>query len=127
MEVTLSGRMGGPEAGIACLPAIVAYRQRLKAALAPLAVDGLAVLDITLHVGGSITDSAAQGFTAQARYLRKPEKLTVAIHVPRRDAEAEREPDVAAWLLRGLESMPRSASVAALDLDAVLDALRAAG
>lgn len=47
----------------------------------------------------------------------------MATHVPRRYAEAGREPDVAAWLLRGLESMPRSASVAALDLDAVLPLL----
>lgn len=130
MDVALGARLGGPEAGPRFLPAVVAYRPRLKAALAPVVVPGVATLDIELFVGGSISDYAESGFSAVAKYSGKKAALTVAIHVPRRDAMAVADADanaaVASWVARGLESMKRSASAGALDLAGVLAALKRA-
>ncbi|CUI31232.1 hypothetical protein U2261_08870 [Achromobacter xylosoxidans] len=130
MDVALGARMGGPEAGSRFLPAVVAYRPRLKAALAPVVVPGAATLDIELFVGGSISDYAESGFSAVAKYSGKKAALAVAIQVPRHDAMAVADADanaaVASWVVRGLESMKRSASAGALDLTGVLAALKRA-
>ncbi|ADP16378.1 hypothetical protein AXYL_03058 [Achromobacter xylosoxidans A8] len=56
MEVSLSGRMGGPEAGVAYLAGIVLLRPKLKSALADLSIAGLRTVDVELWIGGRITD-----------------------------------------------------------------------
>lgn len=130
MDVALGARMGGPEAGPRFPPAVVAYRPRLKAALAPVVVPGAATLDTELFVGGGVSDYAEAGFSALAKHSGRKAALTVAIHVPRHDAMAVADADanaaVASWVVRGLESMKRSASASALDLAGVLAALKRA-
>lgn len=127
MDVALGARMGGPQAGVRFLAAAVAYRPRLKAALAPAAVAGTSTMNIELFVGGSISDYAGEGFSAVAKYAARKETLTVAIYVPRHDAEAVEDADAGAavvgWVVRGIESMKRPASARALDLTGVLAAL----
>lgn len=129
MDVTLSGRMGGPEAGVRFLPAIVTHRPRLKAALADVAVAGLATLHLELFIGGSISEYADGGFQATSRYRRQQQTLTVAIQVPRREAMAVQESGVDAavsdWVTRGIEAMTLPASVRGLDLRALRTAVAA--
>ncbi|MBD9428873.1 MULTISPECIES: hypothetical protein [Achromobacter] len=115
MEVSLSCRMGGPEAGAAWLASIVQLRPKLKSALADLSVNGLGTIDIQLWIGGSITDYGPEGFSSTARYYAKKESLLLAISVPKTVAAAspqERpEHTVEDWLADGFRSaqLPRSA------------------
>lgn len=115
MEVSLSGRMGGPEAGVAWLASIVQFRPKLKSALADLSVAGLRTLDVELWIGGSITDYGPQGFSSSARYYAKKESLLLAISVPKAVAAAspQERPEQAlqGWLADGFTSakLPRSA------------------
>lgn len=115
MEVSLSGKMGGPEAGVAWLAGIVLLRPRLKSALADLEVAGLRTIDIQLWIGGSIIDYGPEGFSSTARYYAKKESLLLAISVPKTVAAAspqERpEHTVEDWLADGFRSaqLPRSA------------------
>ncbi|WP_419343294.1 hypothetical protein ACM1PE_11300 [Achromobacter sp. PD1] len=115
MEVSLSGRMGGPEAGVAWLASIVQLRPKLKSALADLSVAGLRTLDVELWIGGSITDYGPQGFSSSARYYAKKESLLLAISVPKAVAAAspQERPEQAlqGWLADGFTSakLPRSA------------------
>ncbi len=115
MEVSLSGRMGGPEAGAAWLAGIVLLRPRLKSALADLAVAGLRTIEVEMWIGGSITDYGPEGFSSTARYYAKKESLLLAISVPKAMAAAspqERpEQTVSDWLADGFRSaqLPRSA------------------
>lgn len=129
MDVTLSGRMGGSETGVRFVAAVVMHRRRLKAALAPLQLAGLATLDITLHVGGSISDYIAQAPRAQARYQRAKQALSAAIYVPRPDAETVAEADadraLGAWGAGGIDSFVPSAGAASLDLSALRQAISA--
>jgi len=128
VNVTLNGRMGGPETGVRCLAAIVMLRPKLKAALAPLAVPGLATLDITLWLGGSISACAGPGVEASAKYYAKKETLNVVISVPRAEVDAMGDaatPEaIAACVAQGLEQMPLSAAARALDLQAMREAIR---
>ncbi|MGS1011637.1 hypothetical protein [Achromobacter anxifer] len=115
MEVSLSGRMGGPEAGVAWLAGIVLLRPRLKSALADLAVAGLRTVDVEMWIGGSITDYGPEGFSSTARYYAKKESLLLVISVPKAVAAAspQARPDqaVQGWLADGFRSakLPRSA------------------
>lgn len=72
-------------------------------------------MNIELFVGGSISDYADEGFSAVAKYAAKNETLTVAIYVPRHDAEGVEDADAAVvgWVVRGIESMKRPASARA--------------
>lgn len=127
MEVTLHGVMGGPETGVRYLAAIVQCRPRLKAALAPLAVPGLATLDLSLWIGGSVTEHGANGFEAKGRYQAAREQLGLVIAVPRPEAEAVAEgaePDALHdWIGRGLAAPTLSAAARKLDLETVRGAL----
>lgn len=127
MEVTLHGVMGGPETGVRYLAAIVGCRPRLKAALAPLAVSGLATLDLSLWIGGSVTDHGQHGFEAKGRYQAARGQLDLVIAVPRHEAETtagDAEPDaVLDWIRRGLAQPTLSAAARKLDLGAVSEAL----
>lgn len=115
MEVSLSGRMGGPEAGVSWLAGIVLLRPRLKSALVDLAVAGLRTIDVEMWIGGNITDYAPEGLSSSARYYAKKESLLLAISVPKAMAAAspQERPDqaVAGWLADGFSSvkLPRSA------------------
>lgn len=115
MEVSLGGRMGGPEAGVAWLAGIVQLRPKLKSALADLSVDGLRTIDVELWIGGSITDYGPDGFSSTAKYYAKKESLLLAISVPQAVAAAatQERPDQAlrGWLADGFNSakLPRSA------------------
>ncbi len=115
MEVSLSGRIGGPEAGVAWLAGIVQLRPTLKSALADLSVAGLRTIDIELWIGGSITDYGPEGFSSSARYYAKKESLLLAISVPKAVAAAspQERPEQAlqGWLADGFTSakLPRSA------------------
>ncbi|WP_251880233.1 hypothetical protein [Achromobacter sp. Marseille-Q4954] len=111
----MSGRIGGPEAGVAWLAGIVQLRPKLKSALADLSVAGLRTLDVELWIGGSITDYGPQGFSSSARYYAKKESLLLAISVPKAVAAAspQERPEQAlqGWLADGFTSakLPRSA------------------
>lgn len=115
MEVSLGGRMGGPEAGVAWLASIVQLRPKLKSALADLSIAGLRTIDVELWIGGSITDYGPDGFSSTARYYAKKESLLLAISVPKAVAAActQERPDLVlqAWLADGFNSakLPRSA------------------
>ena len=130
MEVTLAGRMGGPETGTRCLAGVVQTRSRLKSALAPLTVTGLEALHIDLALGGSISDYSPGGIQATARYLAKKHTLNVLVCVPRAAVEAAADAGmpsaILAWLVHGLDTMTLSAPARALDLETVRSALRAA-
>lgn len=125
MEVTLSGRMGGPEVGASFLPGVVAVRRALKAALAPVGVDGVSLLDLEVVIGGSITDP--DGFDATLRYSAQRARLLLVVTVPAAEARAVPPEDAArqvvGWLVRGFATarVPRSAQ--GLVLDPVVDAL----
>ncbi|MDH1303822.1 hypothetical protein [Achromobacter sp. GD03932] len=111
----MSGRIGGPEAGVAWLAGIVQLRPKLKSALADLSVAGLRTLDVELWIGGSITDYGPEGFSSSARYYAKKESLLLAISVPKAVAAAspQERPEQAlqGWLADGFTSakLPRSA------------------
>ncbi len=117
MEVSLSGRIGGPEAGVAWLAGIVQLRPKLKSALADLSVAGLRTIDIELWIGGSITDYGPEGFSSTARYYAKKESLLLAISVPKTVAaaatQARPEQTIEDWLADGFSSvkLPRSAQM----------------
>ncbi|RMI13809.1 hypothetical protein [Cellulomonas triticagri] len=129
MDVTLGGRMGGPEVGATFLPGVVAVRHRLKAALAPVAVDGVGLLDLEVWIGGSTTDHGAGGFAATMRYSAARSRLLLTVAVPHEHAShtlpADAAQEVAGWLVRGFAAarVPRSAQ--GLRLDPVLAALAA--
>lgn len=130
MEVTLTGRMGGPETGTRCLAAVVQVRSRLKAALAPLTVARLDALHIDLALGGSISDYSPGEIQATARYLARKHTLNVLVCVPRAAVEAATEAGmpsaILGWLLHGLDTMTLSAPAHKLDLETVRSTLRAA-
>lgn len=129
MEVTLAGRMGGPETGTRGLAAVVQTRSRLKSALAPLTVTGLEALHIDLALGGSISDYSPGEIQATARYLAKKHTLNVLVCVPRAAVEAAADADmpstIMGWLLHGLDTMTLSAPARKLDLETVRSVLRA--
>jgi len=130
MEVTLAGRMGGPETGTRCLVAVAQTRSDLKSALAPLSVTGLDALHIDLALGGSISDYSPAEIQATARYLARKHTLNVLVCVPRAAVDAAAEagmPEtILGWLLHGLDTMALSAPARKLDLETVRNALRAA-
>lgn len=109
MDVTLSGRMGGPETGVPFMAAVVMDRRRLKAALAPLQLAGLAALDITRHVGGSISDHIAQAPRARHRWTWP---RCARPSVPRYDARAVARTGA----LRGSPALRYSAQIRLLRL-----------
>lgn len=128
MEVTLSGRMGGPEMGINYLVGIVQARPRLKAALADLSVQGVASINVELWISGSITDYCEGEASSSVKYFSKKELLLLSVCIPQRVAQALIHDDagqvVAAWIAQGFElaALPRSAR--ALEYSAIVGAVR---
>lgn len=79
VELTMSCRFGGPEHS----PADgVLLRRALVPALAPIAVDGLDVLDVRLTLGGSITSGEGHGGVHNLRYSAARKRITVNLVVP---------------------------------------------
>ena len=129
MEVALSGRMGGPEVGVAYLAEVVRVQPKLQAALAGVLVPGLEAIDIELWIGGSITDYCSSGFSSDAKYFPKKQKITVSICVPRDDAADMKErPDLAvpSWLADGLSSVTLPKSAQSLEFSSVSGAAKTA-
>ncbi|GAA3661526.1 hypothetical protein [Microbacterium marinilacus] len=128
MDVSVSGRMGGPETGARYLASIVRLRAMLKAALGEVAVAGVEVTDIELWVGGTVTDHAPGGFSSDVRYFARQQRLLLAVLVPAACARSVDDDlvdrETARWIVRGFEDarMPRSAQ--RLDLADVSVALR---
>ncbi|QHB73658.1 hypothetical protein [Stenotrophomonas sp. 364] len=128
MEVSLTARLGGPEVGILFLAGVVHARKRLKAALDGVSLAGLDVMDITLHIGGSITDISPAAPSVEARYFKQRRRLKIFVSIPSADARELPEEDVGRrvteWLVDGLESVALSRSAAGMTLGPVLSALR---
>lgn len=124
MEVTLGGRMGGPETGIRYLAPIVALRPRLKAAFAGIEAPQLKLVEIELWIGGAITDHSAD---TTMRYFAQAERLKVAVGVPEETSRAvAAENEVAAvgrWIADGFASAPVPRSAQKLQLERVAAAL----
>ncbi|MEV0676120.1 hypothetical protein AB0I60_06300 [Actinosynnema sp. NPDC050436] len=87
MELSLSGRLGGPDRSP--VESLV-LRRALRPALARVVVDGLAVLDVSLTLGGSITSGEGHGGVHDLRYSAARERITVNVVVPA--SELAREP-----------------------------------
>lgn len=60
MERSLIDRLGGPEVGILFLAGVIDARKRLEAATGGVFLVSLDVMDITLHIGGRITNIPPQ-------------------------------------------------------------------
>ncbi len=115
MEVTLSGRLGGPEVGVKFQPEIVQARARLKFAFAELSIDGLETIDVELWISGSLTEYCPEGISSSVRFYAKKKSVLLAVCVGKDEATSV-DDDCAAsaiggWLTRGFESakLPRSA------------------
>ena len=128
MEVSLTARLGGPEVGILFLAGVVHARKRLKAAMGGVSLVGLDVMDITLHIGGSITDISPAAPSVEARYFKQRRRLKIFVSIPTADARELPEEDVGRrvteWLVHGLESVVRPRSAAGTTLGPVSIALR---
>lgn len=128
MEVSLTARLGGPEVGILFLADVVHARKRLKAVLNGVSLTGLDVMDITLHIGGSITDISPAAPTVEARYFKQQRRLKIFVSIPSADARESSEVDVGRtvteWLVDGLENVVLPRSAAGMTLDPVSSALR---
>lgn len=128
MEVSLTARLGGPEVGILFLAGVVHARKRLKAVLIGVSSVGLDAMDITLHIGGSITDISPAAPSVEARYFKQRRRLKIFVSIPSADARELPEEDVSRrvteWLVDGLESVALPRSAAGMTLGPVLSALR---
>ena len=75
MEVTLSGRMGGPEMAVKYHAEIVQARASLKSAFAELSIDGLETIDVELWISGSLTEYCPERISSSARFSAKKKVL----------------------------------------------------
>jgi len=128
MEVSLTARLGGPEVGILFLAGVVHARKRLKAAMGGVSLVGLDAMDITLHIGGSITDISPAEPSVDARYFKQQRRLKIFVSIPSAEAQASPQEDVGRrvteWLVHGLESVVLPRSAAGMTLGPVLSAFR---
>ncbi|MET4618017.1 hypothetical protein ABIA71_003620 [Stenotrophomonas sp. 2619] len=94
MEVSLTACLGGPEVGILLLAGVIDARKRLKAPMGGVFLVSLDVMDITLHIGGSITDISPAAPSVEARYLKQQRRRKIFVSIPSADAQHTPEEDV---------------------------------
>ena len=136
MEMSLSGRMGGPEAG-RFHASLVRLRQRGKEALASLEVLGVETCEIAVWISGSLTDyasGAAETGTSSSsthtsmKYFSRDSRLTVNIVIGRstveRVADGSEETALAEWISTGFDDAHRPRSVQKLDVTPIATSLR---
>jgi len=117
MEVTLSGRMGGPEVGVKYQAEIVQARASLKSAFAELSIDGLETIDVELWISGSLTGYCPERISSSARFSAKKKSGLLVVCVAKDEASSIDDGIAASaigdWLIRGFSSakLPRSAGM----------------
>jgi Immunity protein 12 len=79
MELTLSGRMGGPEVGERVHARLVSLRRALKAEFTTLQVPEVATLDLTLFFSGSISSYGGKGEAPGIRYRKAKKEVSMDI------------------------------------------------
>ncbi|GAB3618489.1 hypothetical protein GCM10027416_30460 [Okibacterium endophyticum] len=85
MNVTISSIMGGATPSG---PDPVAVRRALRRALAPVAIDGVYELDITLRIGGTLEPAEEHAGVHNARYFAASGRFSANLVVPLSDMEA---------------------------------------
>ncbi|AWH45665.1 Imm12 family immunity protein [Stenotrophomonas sp. ZAC14A_NAIMI4_1] len=128
MEVTLSGRMGGPEMGVKVLPGIVQARTWLKSAFEEVSVDGLDVIDVELWISGSVADYCAAGVSSSTKFSARRRSVRIAICIAIEEASRIDDDSVASaiegWLVRGFESAALPRSAGSISLSGAVEALK---
>ncbi len=136
--MSLSGRMGGPEAG-RFHASLVQLRQHGKEALASLEVSGVETCEIAVWISGSLTDyasGAADTGTSSSpthssmKYFSRDSRLAVNIVVGRSTVEHIADGGEAAalaeWISAGFDDAHRPRSVQKLNLTPLAASLRSA-
>lgn len=128
MDVTLSGRMGGPETGVKYLPQVVQARARLKSAFEVVSIEGLETIDVELWISGSLTEYCPAGLSSSARFSAKKKSVVLAICIAKDDAAAVDDDSTASaigdWLIRGFESVKLPRSAGKIEFSGAVDALK---
>lgn len=128
MDVTLGGRMGGPEMGVKFLAGIVEARLGLKSALEEVSVDGLEVIDVELWISGGLTDYCAAGISSSTKFSARKRSVRITICIAIEEASRIDDGSIAAaiegWLVRGLESAALPRSAGNIGLSGAVDALK---
>lgn len=108
MEVTLSGRMGGSEAGVKYHAEIVQACARLKSAFVELSICGLEAIDVELWISGSLTEDCPEGISSSARFSARKKSVLLTACVAKDRASSidddSAESEIRGWLIRGFES-----------------------
>jgi Immunity protein 12 len=88
MEITISGRMGGPEHLELVQPMLIAVRKELKLEFSKLRVEELSCLDLTAYFNGSVMSYFPEGGVQSSKYKRSKKEVSVELSFLKSDIES---------------------------------------